>query len=141
MQKLKILYYNWVDFEEEERGGGVSIYQRNLVDAATRQGDDVWFLSSGVSYSPFSHRPFLREVKARTEGVRKFEIVNATLFSPGQEAFGVDVADSPAMDEAFREFPTRKRPIRCDPFQQPGRNPRLVSPPGPRALSADESDL
>jgi len=104
MQKLKILYYNWVDFEEEERGGGVSIYQRNLVDAGTRQGDDVWFLSSGVSYSPFSRRPFLREVKARKEGVRKFEIVNSTLLSPGHEAFGVDVADAPAMDTAFADF-------------------------------------
>ncbi|HWG42001.1 MAG TPA: glycosyltransferase [Gemmataceae bacterium] len=105
MKKIKILYYNWVDFEdEEERGGGVSIYQRNLVDAATRQGDEVWFLSSGVSYSPFSSRPFIREVKARKEGVRKFEVVNSTLFSPGHEAFGVEVADSPAMDTAFADF-------------------------------------
>src|SRR6185437_11634521 len=105
MRKVKILYYNWVDFEdEEERGGGVSIYQRNLVDAATRQGDEVWFLSSGVSYSPFSSRPFIREVKARKEGVRKFEVVNSTLFSPGHEAFGVEVADSPAMDTAFADF-------------------------------------
>jgi hypothetical protein len=27
MRKLKVLYYNWVDFEDEQqRGGGVSVY-------------------------------------------------------------------------------------------------------------------
>jgi glycosyltransferase involved in cell wall biosynthesis len=105
MSKLKILYYNWVDFEDEQRrGGGVSIYQRNLIDAAVRHGDDVWFFSSGVCYSPFSRRPFIREVKARTNGVRKFEIVNSTILSPGQEAFGQDVSRSPEMDPLFADF-------------------------------------
>ena len=46
MQKLKILYYNWTDFEDErQHGGGASIYQRNLIDAAVerrrRAGDKV----------------------------------------------------------------------------------------------------
>ncbi len=105
MQRIRCLYYNWVDFEDEaDRGGGVSIYQRNLVDAAARHGDEIWFLSSGVSYSLFSNRPFVREVKGRTAGVRKFEIVNSTLLSPGQEAFGVDTASSPAMEAVFEEF-------------------------------------
>ncbi|MHB1425186.1 MAG: glycosyltransferase [Gemmataceae bacterium] len=105
MSRLKILYYNWVDFEDErQRGGGVSIYQRNLIDAATQRGEEVWFFSSGVCYSPFSRRPFLREVKARKEGVRKFEIVNSTILSPGQEAFGQDVATSPRMEPLFADF-------------------------------------
>jgi glycosyltransferase involved in cell wall biosynthesis len=105
MSKLKILYYNWVDFEDEQqRGGGVSIYQRNLVDAATQCGDEIWFLSSGVCYSTFSRRQFLREVKAKKEGVRKFEMVNSTILSPGQEAFGQDVATSPEMDPLFADF-------------------------------------
>src|SRR5690348_8456949 len=105
MAKIKILYYNWVDFEDEEqRGGGVSIYQRNLVDAAARCGDETWFLSSGVAYRPFSTAPILREVKARKEGVRKFEIVNSTILSPGQEAFGQDVSESKPMDCLFEKF-------------------------------------
>lgn len=105
MHKLKILYYNWIDFEDEkQRGGGVSIYQRNLIDAARQRGDEVWFLSSGTSYSPFSRRPFLREVKVRKPGVRKFEIVNSTFLSPGHYAFGEDVAASPEMETLFAAF-------------------------------------
>ncbi|MGH7172609.1 MAG: glycosyltransferase, partial [Gemmataceae bacterium] len=102
---MKVLYYNWVDFEDEQqRGGGVSIYQRNLIDAAAHCGDEVWFLSSGFCYSPFSRRPFLREVKARNHGVRKFEIVNSTIISPGQLAFGQDVAASPELEPLFADF-------------------------------------
>lgn len=105
MSKLKILYYNWVDFEDEQRrGGGVSIYQRNVIDAATRHGDEVWFFSSGVCYSPFSRQPYLREVKSETKQVRKFEIVNSTILSPGHEAFGQDVSQSPEMDPLFAAF-------------------------------------
>jgi glycosyltransferase involved in cell wall biosynthesis len=112
MSKLKILYYNWVDFEDEQqRGGGVSIYQRNLIDAAMQQDDEVWFLSSGVCYSPFSRRPFLREAKARKNGVRKFEIVNSTILSPGHESFGQDVATSPGMDPLFADFLQKHGPF------------------------------
>jgi glycosyltransferase involved in cell wall biosynthesis len=112
MRKIKVLYYNWVDFEDEQqRGGGVSIYQRNLIDAATQCGDEVWFLSSGVCYRPFSRRPFLREVKARTQGVRKFEIVNSTILSPGQEAFDQDVTSSPEMDPLFVDFLREQGPF------------------------------
>ncbi len=105
MRKLKILYYNWIDFEYEPiRGGGASIYQRNLVDAARRHGDEVWFLSSGFAQSPFSRRPFLHEVKARRDGVRKFEIVNSTILSPGHWAFRRDVTRCPEMEPLFADF-------------------------------------
>jgi len=105
MHKLKVLYYNWTDFEDKrQRGGGVSIYQQNLIDAATERGDEAWFLSSGDCYSPFSRRPFLREARARAKGVRKFEIVNSTFVSPGPAAFGQDAATSPEMEALFAAF-------------------------------------
>jgi glycosyltransferase involved in cell wall biosynthesis len=106
MKGIKILYYNWVDFDDPElRGGGVSVYQRNLVDAAARRGDAVWFLSAGVRYSPFARRPFIREVRRRRGGgVRKFELVNSALLSPGHAAFGADVAAAPAMEAVFADF-------------------------------------
>jgi glycosyltransferase involved in cell wall biosynthesis len=105
MHKIKVLYYNWADFEDErQHGGGVSLYQRNLIDAAAQRGDEAWFLSSGACYSPFWRRPFLREVKARTKGVRKFEIVNSTFVSPGPVAFGQDAAASPEMETLFAAF-------------------------------------
>jgi len=105
MHKLKILYYNWTDFEDpRQRGGGVSIYQQNLIDAARQRGDEAWFLSAGDCHSPFSRRPFLREVKARKEGVRKFVIVNSPFVTPGREAFGQDAATSPEMESVFAPF-------------------------------------
>lgn len=105
MHKIKILYYNWTDFEDErQRGGGASLYQQSLIDAARQRGDEVWFLSSGASYSPFSRRPFLREVKAQTDSVRKFEIVNSPFVGPGREMFGQDAAASPEMESLLVAF-------------------------------------
>ncbi|HEY7327910.1 MAG TPA: glycosyltransferase [Gemmataceae bacterium] len=112
MHKLKILYYNWTDFEDErQHGGGASVYQRNLIDAAVERGDEAWFLSSGDCYSPFSSRPFLREAKARKEGVRKFQIVNSTIVSPGPVAFSQDAATSPEMESLFAAFLSEHGPF------------------------------
>jgi glycosyltransferase involved in cell wall biosynthesis len=111
MPAIKVLYYNWVDFEDgEQRGGGVSVYQRNLINAALRRGDAVWFLSSGTHHSPLSRRPFVREVRGKV-GVRKFELVNSTLLAPGQYAFGKDVASAPEMEAAFTDFLRRHGPF------------------------------
>jgi glycosyltransferase involved in cell wall biosynthesis len=102
---IKVLYYNWIDFEDPDpRGGGVSVYQRNLIDAALGRGDKVWFLSSGLSHSPFSRRPFVRRVRARRAGVRKFELVNSAIFSPAHAAWGQDEAGSAAMEAEFADF-------------------------------------
>ena len=111
MPAIKVLYYNWVDFEDgEQRGGGVSVYQRNLINAALRRGDDVWFLSSGTRHSPFSRRPFVREVVGKV-GVRKFELVNSPILAPGQFAFGQEVAGAPAMEAVFTDFLRRHGPF------------------------------
>jgi glycosyltransferase involved in cell wall biosynthesis len=111
MPAIKVLYYNWVDFEDgEQRGGGVSVYQRNLINAALRRGDDVWYLSSGTHHSPLSRRPFVREVKGKV-GVRKFELVNSTILAPGQLAFGKDVASAPEMEVVFADFLRRHGPF------------------------------
>ncbi|HZY86372.1 MAG TPA: glycosyltransferase [Gemmataceae bacterium] len=111
MPAIKVLYYNWVDFEDgEQRGGGVSVYQRNLINAALRRGDDVWFLSSGTHHSPLSRRPFVREVRGKV-GVRKFELVNSAVLAPGQFAFGQDAASAPAMEAVFLDFLRRHGPF------------------------------
>ncbi len=111
MPAIKVLYYNWVDFEDgEQRGGGVSVYQRNLINAALRRGDDVWFLSSGTHHSPFARRPFVREVRGKV-GVRKFELVNSSVLAPGQYAFGKDVASAPEMEAVFADFLRRHGPF------------------------------
>lgn len=104
MRRLKILFYNWTDFDDpDQRGGGVSVYQKNLVDAATKLGDEVWFISSGSSYDLFSTRPHLYESGGRSP-VRKFEIVNSPFMSPGQASFGLDASAEPRMEALFSQF-------------------------------------
>jgi glycosyltransferase involved in cell wall biosynthesis len=102
---MKILYYNWVDFEDpQKRGGGVTVYQKNLVDAALAQGDEIHFLSSGIAYTPFGGRPFVAKVRGGNQSVRKYEIVNSPILSPGHLSFQQDIAAHPAMEEVFSRF-------------------------------------
>ncbi len=111
MPPLKILYYNWTDYHDaERRGGGVSVYQKNLIDAAARRGDEAWFFSAGTSYSPFSRTPFIRELRRR-DSARRFELVNSAVMSPGHAAFGQDVRSEPAMEQVFSEFLRRHGPF------------------------------
>ena len=49
---MKILFYNWVDYlDDEKRGGGVSVYQKNVIEALDASGEaECSFISSGISY-------------------------------------------------------------------------------------------
>jgi glycosyltransferase involved in cell wall biosynthesis len=83
---MRILYYNWVDFlDTDKRGGGVTIYQKNLVDELSNKGHDVFFLSSGMAYN-LKQRPYVRENESY-KGVRRFELVNSEVLSPGHISF------------------------------------------------------
>lgn len=86
----KILYYNWVHFnDDEKRGGGVSVYQKNLTDAAIADGWHVDFFSGGLSYAVHTTEPYFERVKQdEPENCRSFQLVNSPVFSPGHSAFG-----------------------------------------------------
>ncbi len=89
---MRILYYNWVDYlDDEARGGGVSVYQRNLMAAMAGQaGAEATFLSSGISYD--LRRPAPRWERLRhgpdRDRARRYEIVNSGVLSPAHHAFG-----------------------------------------------------
>ena len=57
---LKILYYNWVQFDNEKKeGGGVNIYQKNLIDYLVKNtNNEIYFLSSGWKYDPIKKYPY-----------------------------------------------------------------------------------
>jgi cellulose synthase/poly-beta-1,6-N-acetylglucosamine synthase-like glycosyltransferase len=59
---MKILFYNWVQFEDpEKRGGGVSIYQKNLIEKLSLdRTKDIYFLSSGIAYNFFKQKTYCR---------------------------------------------------------------------------------
>ena len=50
---MKILFYNWIQFDKKNNfGGGVNVYQKNLIEYFISHTDDeIYFLSSGVDYN------------------------------------------------------------------------------------------
>jgi glycosyltransferase involved in cell wall biosynthesis len=85
---MKILLYNWINFDDKEnRGGGVRVYQANLISELTRLRDArVYTLSSGVSYDLFSSRVYIRK-RSERHGVVSYEVVNSPIAAPAHSAF------------------------------------------------------
>lgn len=106
---MKILFYNWVDYlDDERRGGGVGVYQKNLIEALDAREDvECSFISSGISYD-------LTDVPPRWERVRhggpenrerRYEIVNSGVLSPAHHSFGDErQVDDPATTRTFFDF-------------------------------------
>lgn len=106
---MKVLFYNWVDnLDPENRGGGVALYQRNLMESLSKHSDiQDNYLSSGVSYNLFRQRPHWCKIKhksVRNDGNR-FEIVNSGVLAPSFFSFGSQSQVShPPTEEAFFDF-------------------------------------
>ena len=120
MSGLRILYYNWVDYlDAERRGGGVSVYQRNLMAAMGAQGAaegetgaEAVFLSSGVAYDLFPGAPRWDRVRAPEEDRdRRYEIINSAVLAPAHHGFGAPAQVSdPATAAVFFDFIARTGP-------------------------------
>ena len=110
---VRVLYVNWVDYlDAEGRGGGVSLYQRNLM--AARPGPDTVFLAAGTAHDlrpgpprwePMRHGP-------DTDRARRVEIVNSGVMAPAHVSFG-DPAQvgHPATEAVFLDFLARQGPF------------------------------
>lgn len=112
---MKVLYYNWVDFlDRENRGGGVSVYQRNLLAALHENGGhEAHFLSSGIAHEFRRRPPRWRELPATTDDApaRRFEIVNAGLMAPSHADYGSNAQlEDAGTEAAFMDFVARNGP-------------------------------
>ena len=109
---LKILYYNWIQFDNKENiGGGVNVYQRNLIDYLTKNTDnEIYFLSSGWKYNPLNKRPYIEQ----TENIygnkcKSFEIINSSVMAPAfaiymyPQMFIEDVSSVEVFDRFIQE--------------------------------------
>ena len=105
---MKILYYNWVQFDDpEKRGGGVSVYLKNLIGQLVKQDIDVYFLSSGLPYNFFKHDVYVRRTKnGLGNNCKTFEIINSRVMSPGHLSFHTidDAIENKEMEMVFNEF-------------------------------------
>jgi glycosyltransferase involved in cell wall biosynthesis len=113
---MKILYYNWVDYlDDEARGGGVSIYQKNLL--AEMHDDpsiETTFLCSGISYDLFANEPRWEQIKhGRNDNrTKRYEIINSGVLSPSHHSFGnpAQIKHTPTT-EAFFDFIEQRGPF------------------------------
>ncbi len=88
---MRILYYNWVDYlDDEGRGGGVSVYQVNLLRALKDVPEiDAAFLSSGLSYDLSDRTPRWQVVRhGKERETMRYEIINSGCLSPAHHSFG-----------------------------------------------------
>jgi glycosyltransferase involved in cell wall biosynthesis len=113
---LRILYYNWVDYlDAEGRGGGVTLYQRNVIEGLQNGGADVkvTFLSAGLSYDLPARAPRWEALRhgVRVQGVDRYELVNSGVLAPAHHSFGDTAQVShPATRDAFFDFVDRTGP-------------------------------
>ena len=110
---VRVLYVNWVDYlDAEGRGGGVSLYQRNLM--AARPGPDTVFLAAGTAHDLRPGPPLCEPMRhgPDTDRARRFEIVNSGVMAPAHVSFG-DPAQTahPATEAVFLDFLARQGPF------------------------------
>lgn len=88
--KTKILFYNWIPFDETDgRGGGVTIYTRNLIRYLTEHTDwDIYFLSSGRAYDRKRKETFIERTTNIFRGrCKSFQVVNSPVLSSAKLSF------------------------------------------------------
>lgn len=81
---MKICYFNWVDYLDK-RGGGVTVYQRNLMNFFDNDKVNVVYsISSGVYYSLKTDKCHYKR-----DG-NNFKIINSETLAPAHISFGSD---------------------------------------------------
>ncbi|MEM1430661.1 MAG: glycosyltransferase [Pseudomonadota bacterium] len=113
---MKVLFYNWVDYlDPEGRGGGVTIYQRNLIESlGALPGLELTFLCAGLAHDPFSTEPRWRLLAPPHEGhpARRFELVNSGTLAASHNSFDHETQiDHAATREAFFRFLSEEGPF------------------------------
>lgn len=88
---MKILIYNWTQFDSPVMaGGGVTMYLRNVIqELVSREGVEVWFLSSGDRYRFFNRQPVIEETSNAYDNpqLKTFTLVNSPIKAPAHDAF------------------------------------------------------
>jgi len=73
--------------DAQKRGGGVRVYQENLVAELSKiPGMIIYTLSSGVRYDLFGRRVYIAKRRG-TSAVHSYEVVNSPIVAPAHAAF------------------------------------------------------
>ena len=76
----RILFYNWTHIDENI-GGGVNVYQKNLALAMVNEGYDVYYLNAGLSYDKAGDVRLVEYENSLDKRIKCYEIINTDLFS------------------------------------------------------------
>lgn len=106
---MRVLYYNWVDYlDPAGRGGGVSLYQRMLMQhMRSAAGIDVSFLCSGLAHRLRPAPPFWQPLDNGGDGKSpfRFTLVDSRPISPSHHSFGrVEQISHEPTEQAFAGF-------------------------------------
>ncbi|MEM1430660.1 MAG: glycosyltransferase [Pseudomonadota bacterium] len=107
---MRILHYNWDDCRRPSgQGGGVSVYQRAVMDAFARlDGVEAVFLCAGLAQSLRPRAPRWEALPAASgapPGERRFQLVDSLPLAPAHHSFGcAEQVDHPATVAAFADF-------------------------------------
>lgn len=119
---MKVLIYNFVQPDElGKQGGGVAVYQRNLIKSLSTAGHEVISMSSGDRYSVQKRPPYIRQDRVETmpTPVERVFIYNSPVFAPAHSSFyRLDTyIQSTALDAVPKEIRTRFGAIDVFHFQ------------------------
>lgn len=86
----KILFYNWIEFDDPlRRGGGVTVYQKNLIEKMIEDDDvEVSFFCSGRTYDMKNKE--MRIVEEKTifgDKCKSFVVINSPILAPAALSF------------------------------------------------------
>ena len=117
---MRILIYNWVVFDQNSRGGGVTVYTRNLIENLLKAEHDVSFLCAGSYYD--KHNVSIRYEKIDTlyEGkCAVYSIINSPVFAPAYiEFFHLDsLFNDKGLKHVLEEFFLQEGPFDVVHFQ------------------------
>ena len=106
---MKILFYNWIKFDKKNNfGGGVNVYQKNLIEYfISNSNDEIYFLSSGTDYDLINKKVYVKETSnIYGNKCKSYTIVNSTCTAP-IKAMSRDLQnflDDKSLYEVFKSF-------------------------------------
>lgn len=81
-----IVLYNWAELDDS-RGGGINVYQRNLVEKLLESQEyKVFYISSGWTYTKDKQLRIEEVATSFGERIKAYRIVNSPVLAPGQES-------------------------------------------------------
>ena len=87
---MKILYYNWTQFDNtNNEGGGVNVYQKNLIDYMLKEtNNEIYFLSSGTYYDLFNKKTYIKESKnIFGDKCKTYKLINSKCLAPASAMY------------------------------------------------------